>query len=101
LDNRGKKVFKGDKIVISKVNFKIAQIAKDSGGDFILLNNKEDLKELGKFVDRIKSNNIFATNKKEITIKNKTELFYYPLILATILLIFAFSSLPATLRGKK
>jgi len=101
LDNKGKKVFRGDKIVVSKVNFKIAQIAKDSGGDYILLNNKEDKNEIKKLVLKIKDNKIFATLKKEITIKNKTELFYYPLIVSTILLLIAFSSLPSALRGKK
>ncbi len=92
LDNKGKAIFKNDKIVISRLNEKLGKIAKESGGDYIIADyGKDDIDKLSKEID---SNIAYVKGKKLLKIQNKVELFYYPLILATILLIVAFSSMP-------
>ena len=92
LDNKGKALLDNDKIVISRVNERLGEIAKRSGGDYIIADyGKDDIDTLSKEID---SNIAYVKGKKVLKIQNKVELFYYPLILATILLIFAFSSMP-------
>jgi Ca-activated chloride channel family protein len=82
---------KNNKIITVALNTKIKDLAINSGGgyiDFTLSN--EDIKAI---LTQIK-----AQNKKENInnkkIKTHIELFYYPLILALILLLISFSSLP-------
>jgi len=92
LDNKGKAILQNDKIAISKINKKLGEIAINSGGDYIVAEyGKDDINKLSKKIDK---NIKYSNNKKVIKVKDKIELFYYPLILATILLIFAFSSIP-------
>jgi len=92
LDNKGKAILKNEKIVVSKLNEKLGKIAKESGGDYIIADyGKDDIDELSKKID----NNIaYIRGKKVLKVQNKVELFYYPLLLAAILLLIAFSSIP-------
>ncbi len=76
---------KNGDIVVVRRNDKIKELALKSGGAFIkatLSNN--DIKEL---VSEIKKR-FKAKDSQEITIKDRKELFYYPLI-GSILLLFA------------
>ncbi len=92
LDSKGKAILKNDKVVISRVNKKLGEIAKKSGGDYIIAEyGREDM---NKFAKKIDSNLDSKTFNKVIKIEQKKELFYYPLILSLILLIIAFSSTP-------
>jgi Ca-activated chloride channel family protein len=82
-------------IVITKLNPAIAYLAKESGGAFVKYSlGKEDIKVLAK---EIKSK-FSSQESKDIIIKDKKELFYYPLLLAITLFIFANSSLPSKRR---
>ncbi len=91
-DSKGKAILNNDKIVISRINERLGEIAKSSGGDYIIAKyGEDDTYELSK---KISSNVAYGNGKKVIKVKDKIELFYYPLIVATILLIFAFSSPP-------
>jgi Ca-activated chloride channel family protein len=93
LDSKGKAILNNDKIVISRINERLGEIAKSSGGDYIIAKyGEDDIYELSK---KISSNVAYSNGKKVIKVKDKIELFYYPLIVATILLIFAFSSPPS------
>jgi Ca-activated chloride channel family protein len=93
LDSKGKAILNNDKIVISRINERLGEIAKSSGGDYIIAKyGEDDTYELSK---KISSNVAYSNGKKIIKVKDKIELFYYPLIVATILLIFAFSSPPS------
>jgi Ca-activated chloride channel family protein len=93
LDSKGKAILNNDKIVISRINERLGEIAKSSGGDYIIAKyGEDDIYELSK---KISSNVAYSNGKKIIKVKDKIELFYYPLIVATILLIFAFSSPPS------
>ena len=76
---------KNGNIVVVKRNDAIKNLALESGGAYMIYSlNDKDMKELSKLIE---SKNI-AKESGESEIKVKKELFYYPLILA-ILLLFA------------
>ena len=93
LDNNDKIVLKNDKIIMSRLDRTLGEIAKDSGGDYIIADYKNsNIKELA---NNIKSS--FTTNisNKTIHIIDRVELFYYPLFFAFLFLVFALSSFPS------
>lgn len=100
LDSKGKTVFNGGKIVVSKLNMSLANLAKESGGDFIIADyGSEDMESFAKKIDSNMHNIIKSTTLK---VKDKQVLFYYPLIVSIILLLMALSSIPNfTKRDKK
>ncbi len=92
LDENGKLLLENDKVRISKLETNLGEIARKYGGDYIVADySNENIKKL---VSNIKKNSLFLDEKKELTIKQRVELFYYPLLLAFILLIAALSSIP-------
>jgi len=81
---------KGD-IVVVKLNEKIKELALKSNGAYLKYSmQKNDIKALA---ENIKAK-FKSTEKKEQTIKDTQELFIYPLMLAILLFMISFSSLP-------
>ena len=89
-EDNGEFIKQNGKIIISKLNPNIASLATKSGGAYIEgRNSNADIK---KMVEEIKSH----TKKVELKsqkIRKYIHLFYYPLVLAVILLLIATSSL--------
>lgn len=83
--------FKADtgKSVLLKANENIKNLAIKTGGDFLIFSKNDDMKDLNNLIDA--KFNTFG--KVEKILKNKNELFYYPLILAIILYFMANFSL--------
>jgi len=78
-------------IVITRLNEKIKELALQSGGAYIVGDySGKSIKALEKAI----KHSIYETNKREKKIKTYKELFYYPLWVAFILLLFGFSSMP-------
>lgn len=78
-------------IVITKLNSAIKKLAFESGGAYIVGNYEDD--SIALMVEDIKKK--FKTRElKEKKIKEYQELFYYPLSLAMLFLLFAFHSFP-------
>jgi len=88
----GSKVIKdkNGNLVITKLNENIKELAIKSGGAYMEYSlNKNDIKKL---VNKIRAD--FKKNQTKIsTIKDKKELFYYPLLVSVILFLIAISSL--------
>ncbi len=78
-------------IVISRLNQKIKTLAIESGGAYIVGGLKDNSIDL--LVKDIK-NKFKMQDTSSKTVKEYKELFYYPLALATIFLLLAFSSFP-------
>lgn len=98
LDANGKPMSKGDgTIAITQRNDALGKIALETGGAYVVATNgKEDIDKLVSIIhSRYK-----ATQKGAVRIKDRVELFYYPLFGAVLLLLIAFSSVP-TLRSDK
>ncbi len=91
LDGKGKAILENDEVVISRVNRYLGNIAKRSGGDYIVADYSNDVSHL---VNKIKADNNGVRSGKSIKISQKVELFYYPLTLAVILLLLSFISTP-------
>ena len=92
LDKDGKAVLKNDEVVMSRVNMELGKIAKESGGDYIVADyNDANIEELAA---KIESNLHYGSLRKRLRVKDKVELFYYPLILALVLLLLALFSRP-------
>ncbi len=92
IGDNGKVVKRKDgSIAITQLNKELGEIAKATGGDFVIAaNGKEDMRELAskihlRFHDKKQGN---------IKIKERVELFIYPLGLATLLLLIGLSSIP-------
>lgn len=84
------------KIVITALNEKIKDLAIHSNGAYIKASNSE--KSINMLIKDIKSK--FKKNQKEAkSFIQYKELFYYPLILALLCLLIAFSSLPLKSNG--
>ena len=104
LDKKGKVVVRNDQIVTTSVNKYLGKIAKESGGDFIIADY--DTSGLEKIAREI-ATKFHATNSgKMVKIKDRIELFYYPLIVGILFLLGAFISIPEKLefnfkRGKR
>lgn len=92
IDKNGKPLSHKGSIAITQRNDDLGTVALNNGGAFVVAESgTSDMKQL---VNIIKSNH---QNKEqgEVTIHDREELFYYPLALGLLLLLFAFSSLPS------
>ena len=78
-------------MVITRLNEKIKTLAFETGGAYIVGNHDDNSVKL--LVDEIKKS-FKAHVSKEKKIKEYQELFYYPLTLALLFMLFAFHSLP-------
>ncbi len=92
LDGNGKPLTQKDgTIAISQRNDALGEIALDTGGAYVIAGNgKEDINKL---VSIIRSEHK-STQKGAVKIKDRVELFYYPLFGALLLLLISFSSMP-------
>ena len=92
LDSNGKPILKRDgTIAISQLNTKLGEIAKESGGDYLIAGYGDgDMKRLA---DEI-HNKFIGKSQGVVSIKDRVELFYYPLALSVLLLLIGFSSMP-------
>ena len=81
---------KGD-IVIVRRNDAIKKLALETGGAYMVYSLKND--DVKKLAEIIRSK-FKAKMEQETTIKNREELFYYPLAAAVLFLFVAFFSLP-------
>ncbi len=91
LDEKGKPLNYKGSIVITQRDDRLGEIAMQSGGAFIVAHaGSQDIENL---VATIKAQHI-SKRSGEVTIYDREELFYYPLALALLLLLFSFSSLP-------
>jgi Ca-activated chloride channel family protein len=95
LDEHGNTLTSKDgKVAITQRNDALGIVAKNNAGAYVIASNGDaDIKELvgvirGKYKNQ---------QQGEVTIKERTELFYYPLALGLLFLLFGLSSLP---RGK-
>ena len=92
IDENGKPFTQKDgTIAITQRNDALGDVAKELGGAYVIASNgKEDIKKLvhvirGKYKNQ---------QQGEVTVKERIEYFYYPLALALLLLLIAFSSMP-------
>ncbi len=92
LDNKGKVLLVKNKLITTKVNNKLGEIAKESGGDYI--NAEYGNEDIIRFAKKIDSNLKSINGSKVLKITEKKELFYYPLALSVLLLLVGFSSIP-------
>lgn len=97
LDANGRPMTKKDgSIAITQRNDTLGKIALDTGGAYVVATNgKGDIDQL---VSAIRAKHK-ATQRGAVKIKERVELFYYPLMGAIVLLLIAFSSMPR--RGRK
>ena len=91
LDKKGKAILQNGEVVISRVNRYLGDIAKRSGGEYIVADYSNDIPSL---VKKIKEDNSGVRGGKSIKIAQKVELFYYPLMLSVVLLLLSFISAP-------
>jgi Ca-activated chloride channel family protein len=82
---------KDGNIVITKLNSAIKTLAIESGGAYIVGGLKDDSVKI--LVEDIKKK-FKMQEGKDRNVKDYKELFYYPLALAIMIMLFAFSSLP-------
>jgi len=88
--NDGSFIKYNDKVVISKLNESISELATSTGGVYI--QNTTSNKDIKTMLSEILS----STEKKELKtqeIQKYVALFYYPIILAMLILLIAFSSI--------
>ena len=92
LDEKGKPLMQKDgAIAISQRNDALGKIALDTGGAYVVAGNGKG--DIDKLVSIIRSEHK-STQKGAVKIKDRIELFYYPLSGALLLLLIAFSSMP-------
>ncbi len=91
-NKEGKLILKDNKVLINKLDIKLGNIVKKYGGDYIVATYSNE--NLNKLIREIKNNSLTLDKNKEVVIKERVELFYYPLIIAFVLLISALSSIP-------
>jgi len=92
LDEEGKPMTGRDgKIAITQRNDALGKIAVESGGAYVIATNGKQ--DIAKLISTIRSRHL-ATQTASAKIKDRIELFYYPLSGALFLLLIAFSSLP-------
>ncbi len=91
IDRKGRPIHKNGAIAITQRNDALGKVALDSGGAFVVADTgTTTIKDLVKTI-KVQHK---SKKKKEVTIYDREELFYYPLGLALFLLLFGFSSLP-------
>lgn len=78
-------------IAITQRNDALGELAKENGGAYVVAGTgKKDIEELVSVIRHTYANQ----QQGEVTVKEQVELFYYPLGLALLFLLIAFSSLP-------
>jgi Ca-activated chloride channel family protein len=78
-------------IAITQRNDALGELAKENGGAYVLAGTgKKDTRELVSVI----RNTYSSQQQGEVTVKEQVEFFYYPLGLALLFLLIAFSSLP-------
>ena len=92
LDKDGKAVLKNDQVVMSRLNRELGKIAKESGGDYIIADYGD--KSIEELAAKIERNLHYGSLKKRLHVKDRVELFYYPLLFALLLLLLALFSRP-------
>ena len=99
LDKNGKPMsLKSGAIAITQRNDALGKLAKANGGAYVVAGNgKEDMQKLASL---IKSKYINQQQGK-VKIKQRVELFYYPLGLGLLLLLIALSSMPQRSKNEK
>jgi len=92
VDSKGNQVTdKQGNIAFSQRNDALGELSLESGGAYIVANSGDQ--DIAKLVEVIKSTN--TQDKKSFAhIKEREELFYYPLGASLLFLLLAFSSLP-------
>lgn len=81
---------KGERIVLSRANTALSKLAEQTGGLYVQATlSQDDEKRIEKFLERLSDN---ATAYKKI-VHRRIELFYYPLVLALMILPFALYSM--------
>ena len=97
LDRKGRPMKKKDgTIAITQVNEELGKIARASGGDYVIAGyGKEDIRRLAEAIHRKFS----GERKGQIRIRERVELFVYPLAGAVILLLMGLSSMPRSGQG--
>jgi len=98
-DKNGKPIIINDTIKKSKLNNYLGEIAKKSGGDFVIAKYNNQL--LDKLIDEIYTKFNAKDSGKRVKIYDRVELFIYPLIISVILLLSAFISIPKMDKFKK
>ena len=98
LDDKGKPLMlKEGKIAMTQRNDSLGEIAQSLGGASVVAHQgKEDMEKLASFIQ----SRYQRTHQGMVKIKERVELFYYPLALGLLLLLIALSSLP-TLKKKE
>jgi Ca-activated chloride channel family protein len=92
LDRRGHPLKKRDgTIAITRINEKLGEVARATGGDALVAGyGREDMERLAREIHRR-----FAGEKRgTIRVKERVELFIYPLAGAVLLLLMGLSSMP-------
>ncbi|DAB40230.1 MAG TPA: VWA domain-containing protein [Sulfurovum sp. UBA12169] len=99
IDEKGKPLTQQDgSIAITQRNDALLEVAKNSEGmGVIASNSKEDIEKL---VTKIRSK-YKNQQQGEVKIKERSELFYYPLGLGLLLLLIALSSIPGKTANSK
>ncbi len=83
-------------VAITRLNPSVRELAEATGGVYMTYSlHSGDMRALASQIER----RLGVSQTKERTIRNKRELFYYPLAAALLLFLVAFSSLPAK-RGR-
>jgi len=92
LDANGKPVkTREGSIAVTQINKDLGKIALQSGGAFVIAKNgNEDIRELVSAMRK----KFHGKKQGEIRVKERVELFVYPLLLSVLLLLVGFSSLP-------
>jgi len=89
--NEGGFIKQDGKILISKLNPKLKSLALETGGVYIeSVLGEDDIKTMMNEIEKMAK----KSTLKEETIPQYTQLFYYPLALAALFLLLAFSSFP-------
>lgn len=85
-------------IAITQRNDALGEVAKESGGAYVVATNgKEDIEELVSVI-RSKYKN---QQQGEVKMKERVEFFYYPLAMGLLLFLIALSSVPRPVRYKE
>ncbi len=92
LDKDNKALLTNDNIVMSPINMQLATVAKKSGGEAIIADYGDT--KIDELAEKIHENLLSLGAKKVIRVKDRVELFYYPLLLALLLLAMALFSRP-------
>ncbi len=99
LDKNGKPMsLKSGAIAITQRNDALGKLAKANGGAYVVAGNgKEDMQKLASLIKSKYTNQ----QQGEVKIRQRVELFYYPLGLGLLLLLIALSSMPKRSKNEK